>query len=117
MRPTRSLNRIPLIVFAALLLFTAIVHAQFGRGFGANTRMARPDDFDGRFHYCRVFYRSGFDGAGGSWTTDFPRADINFSIRLSELTHTRVSRGANGDPNHLIVRLTSDELFQCPLVI
>jgi hypothetical protein len=79
--------------------------------------MARPEDFDGRFHYCRVFYRSGFDGTGGNWTTDFPRADINFSIRLSELTHTRVSRAANGEPNHLIVRLSSDELFQCPLVI
>jgi len=30
-------------------------------------------------------------GTGGSWRTDFPRADINMSIRLSELTRTNVS--------------------------
>src|SRR4051794_19519597 len=103
MRVPSSLNRTGPAVMAAVLLLTAIVHAQFGRGFGSSARMATPEDFDGRFHYCRVFYRSGFGGAGGSWTTDFPRADINFSIRLSELTHTRVSRAANGEPNHLIV--------------
>lgn len=95
----------------------ASAYAQFGRGFGFNARMATEADFDGRFHYCRVFYRSGLGSSGGSWTTDFPRADINLSIRLSELTRTSVSRQGSNDPNHLIVRITSDELFQCPLVI
>jgi hypothetical protein len=117
MRAAGPVRRIVSAVVVGLVLLTALVQAQFGRGFGYNARMATPADFDGRFHYCRVFYRSGFDGTGGNWTTDFPRADINFSIRLSELTHTRVSRAANGEPNHLIVRLSSDELFQCPLVI
>ena len=77
--------------------------------------MATPNDFDGRFHYCRVFYRS--VGFGGSWTTDYPNADINLSIRLSELTRTSVSKTPGGDPKPLIVRLDGDELFQCPLVI
>jgi hypothetical protein len=62
-------------------------------------------------------YRSAFDGGGGSWTTDYPNADINFSIRFSELTRTRVSKFPGGEPRHLIVRLAGEELFQCPFVI
>jgi len=42
---------------------------------------------------------------------------VNFSIRLSELTKTRVSRDPTGDPNHLVVRLTDEALFQCPWAI
>jgi hypothetical protein len=53
---------------------------------------------------------------GQGWRTDYPDADINFSIRLSELTKTRVSRQPGGAPNHLVVRLTDDELFQCPYI-
>ena len=93
------------------------MHGQFGRGFGTRARVATLDDFDGRFHYCRLLYSSGFGGGGGGWSTDFPNADINLSIRLDELTHINVSRRANGEPNHLLVRVDSDELFQCPLVI
>jgi hypothetical protein len=116
MRASQARLTIAAMALVAMLV-AALAQAQFGRGFGSTARMARQEDFDGRFHYCRVFYRSGFDSSGGSWTTDFPRADINFSIRLSELTRTSVSKTAGGEPNHLIVRLTSDELFQCPLVI
>ena len=54
-------------------------------------RLARPADFDGRFHFCRLVYEPSPTGTGGSWRTDFPRADINMSIRLSELTKTPVS--------------------------
>ena len=95
----------------------ATAHAQFGRGFrGADVATAK--DFDGRFHYCRVVYRSAFNGrGGGSWTTDYPRADINMSIRLSELTKISVSKAPSGDPRHLLVRLGGDEMFQCPLMI
>ena len=41
------------------------------------------------------------DGDGGGWQVDYPRADINLSIRLSELTKTRISRQSDGEPNHL----------------
>jgi hypothetical protein len=54
---------------------------------------------------------------GGGWTTDYPNADINMSIRLSELTKIDVSKDGAGRPNHLLVRIDGDELFQCPLVI
>jgi hypothetical protein len=109
--------RLRALAAAALCVLAAsTAYAQFGRGF-FGTRVAAPEDFDGRFNYCRVMYRPAFGGFGGNWTTDYPRADINMSIRLSELTKTRVNFYPSGDPRHLVVRLNSDELFQCPLVI
>jgi hypothetical protein len=116
---SRARRRVLTLVAAAAICIAAVVtaHAQFGRGGFAGARIATPRDFDGRFHYCRIFYSAAFDGEGGSWTTDYPRADINISIRLSELTKTRVSSDASGQPNTLIVRMSGDELFHCPLVI
>ena len=108
----------PTVVAAAVLMavIAAVAEAQFGRGY-AGGRIATSQDFDGRFHYCRVVYRPSFNGTGGNWTTDYPQADINMSIRLSELTRTRVSFDGSGQPNHLLVRATSEELFQCPFLI
>jgi hypothetical protein len=102
-----------------LLVLASVASAQFGRGgfFGFAARVARPEDFDGRFHYCRAVYRQARDGAGGSWRTDYPRADINMSIRLSELTRTSVSFDERRQPRHLLVNLGGDELFGCPVVI
>ena len=104
---------------AASLLVTSAAWAQFGRGWDSSlaAHMARPDSWDGRFHYCRAAYRPNPAGDGGGWTTDYPLADIDLSIRLSELTKTPVSFDAHGQPRHLIVRLTDDELFQCPIII
>ena len=39
---------------------------------------------------------------------------MNFSIRLAELTKVRVSRQPTGDPNHLVVPLADDFLYNCP---
>jgi hypothetical protein len=102
---------------AVIAIAGASAYAQFGRGFLFAPRTATAEDFDGRFHYCRVAYPSAPDGEGGSWRTDYPNADINFSIRLSELTKTRVSRHPSGEPRPLIVRLRDETLFGCPLVI
>jgi hypothetical protein len=78
--------------------------------------LASEEDFDGRFHFCRVVFGAG-GGFGSSWDVDYPRADINLSLRLSELTKTNVSRDANGDPRHLLVRLTDPEMFNCPFIM
>ena len=72
-------------------------------------------DFDGRFNFCRLVYDGNRNG--GSWQTDYPNADINMSIRFSELTKTRVAFYPSGEPKHLLVRATADSLFKCPLVI
>lgn len=81
-------------------------------------RFARADSFDGFFNFCRIMYDSVRREAGGmGWWTDYPSADVNLSIRLSELTKARISRQPSGEPNHLVVRLTDDALFQCPFAI
>jgi hypothetical protein len=105
-------------------LAAAVAGAQgFGQGWGqpwgrlryAPPRFPAKDSFDGSFNFCRGMYDQDRREAGGmGWWTDYPDADINFSIRLSELTKTHVSKQANGEPNYLVVRLTDDTLFNCP---
>jgi hypothetical protein len=110
-----AMIRVGLVI--AMALSTAVAaYAQFGRAF-FGSRVASDEDFDGRFHYCRMLYRPARNGWGGSWRTDYPNADINLSVRLSELTKITVSKNGSGSPNHLLVRPGGDELFQCPLVI
>ena len=109
----------PVAVAAVALLFAAIASAQFGRGGNISiaAHTARPGSFDGRFHYCRGMYRMNPAGDGGSWLTDYPLADIDLSVRLAELTKMRVAFDAPGQPQHLIVGLTADEMFQCPMLM
>jgi hypothetical protein len=104
------------LAVALTMAATAAAYAQFGRGF-FGSRVATERDYDGRFHYCRMLYRPAMNGWGGSWRTDYPNADINLSVRLSELTKIWVSKNGAGAPNHLLVRPGGEELFQCPLVI
>ena len=106
-----------LLSSALVLAISAAAFAQFNRGVPFGTRLANERDFDGRFNFCRLVYQGNRNGGGGSWTTDYPNADINMSIRFAELTKTRVSFHPNGQPNHLLVRPTDPTLFQCPLVI
>lgn len=103
-----------LVVIAA----GAIAEAQRrgGRG-GFSVRPAVPEDFDGAFQFCRVAFRPNRAGDGGNWGVDFPRADINMSIRLSELTKTTVSFAAPQEPKHAVVQLTDATLFHCPFVM
>jgi hypothetical protein len=109
-------NRTRLLCVAAFVIgASAAAGAQFQRGVPFGTRVAAAKDFDGRFHFCRLVYQGNRNG--GSWTTDYPNADINMSIRLAELTRTNVSFTPSGRPNHLLVRPTDESLFQCPLVI
>jgi hypothetical protein len=114
-------RRVLVFTGVALALAAMAAEAQFGRGFrGVN--FAAPEDYDGQWHYCRPAYNTGLAGfgqrgGGGSFTTDYPNADINLSIRLSELTKINVSKTPRGEPNHLIVPLDSEEIFQCPLLI
>ena len=108
---------------AALLIvgIAATAAAQFGRGaFGGFGRGARPkfptaETFGHGFNFCRGVYTSTRSQAGGSgWSTDYPDAELNFSIRFSELTKTRVSFDAARTPDFITVRLTDEALFQCP---
>ena len=78
---------------------------------------------DNSFIFCRVQYSSsgrggrwgGRRGRGG-WATDYPESDINFSLRLSQLTTLDVARTADGRQAHTIVRLDDPALFQYPFI-
>ena len=82
-----------------------------------SVRTASSHQFDGSFNFCRIMFNVSGDGDGGRWSVDYPRADVNLSIRLAELTTAPVSVDQAGEPNHLVLRLTDDELFQCPFVM
>ena len=101
----------------AAVLTASLASAQFRAPRGLDERMARPDTYDAKFHYCRAAYRANLRGDGGGWLTDYPLADIDLSIRLSELTKISVAFDGPNQPKHLIVQLTSDELYQCPIII
>lgn len=91
----------------------ATVAAQRGR---YAISLATERDVDGGFQFCRAAFRQNPDGDGGGWSVDYPQADENVSIRLSELTRTRVSF-TQRQPSHLVVRLTDPTLFLCPFVM
>ncbi len=108
--------RLPLLVLALVVTLGTMTAAQtFMRRGRAPLREPTPESFDGGFTFCRGMFTSArMMRSGAGWTTDYPDADINFSIRFSELTKARVSRRPDGEPNHFTVRLTDDNLFSCP---
>jgi hypothetical protein len=101
-------RRLGLAVASVLLAFP--VFGQFAtQRWGP--RLAKLDDFDGSWQFCRLAYQ------GRGWATDYPDADYNFSTRLGELTKTAITRQSNGDPHPVIIRPTDDTLFRCGFVI
>ena len=73
---------------------------------------------DNGFTFCRLMYTSvRREREGYGWSTDYPAADQNFMIRLSELTSTKVDFDDRGYPNHWVVEITDPALFTCPFVI
>ena len=108
-----------LLAAAALAASAGYAAAQFRGGFNARVRLA-PDVFpDRNFVVCRLMYTSvRREPSGGGWRTDYPYGEINLTIRFSELTRAPVSwSGGRREPNHYVVRMTDDELFQCPFLI
>ncbi|MEO8680900.1 MAG: DUF4159 domain-containing protein [Vicinamibacterales bacterium] len=97
-------------------------HAQqIWGGFYGRTppRFATSTTFAGSFNFCRVMFNSDRREKQG-WGTDYPGADINFSVRLKELTKVNVKmrdRGEDETPDAVVVRLTDDALFQCPFTL
>jgi len=117
-----SSRRILCLGGLALLTLGSLAYAQrIFVGGGGNSRF-RPrfgtsQDFDGSFLYCRGFYRSvrGENGGQG-WSTDYPGADNNFSIRLAELTRVPVKWDPERQPVHVVMRLNDPLLNRCPML-
>lgn len=103
-------------VVVALLLAVSTGSTQFRRR--PELRPATLDSFDGAFNFCRIAFRGASNGDGGGWGVDYPRADQNLSVRLSELTKTPISIDKRtGEPNHLLLQLTDPLLFRCPFIM
>ncbi len=108
------------VVMATLLLAGAVSAQRFGsfREGSFPAKYAPPNMPDASFTFCRLAYRSvRAEPSGIGWQTDYPYAEINLMTRLSELTRTPISRDANKDPNHYVVRIADDQLFNCPFIM
>jgi hypothetical protein len=74
-----------------------------------------PDKLLG-FTYCRLRYQNIRRARKSGWGDDYPQADYNLLVRLSELTKTRISRWNNGDPGFANVTAMDPDLFKCPFL-
>jgi hypothetical protein len=124
-----------------LALGAALAQYGFGRGGrggrgGGDWYEVPPRDIfpSNTFTFCRIQYSNGYNnatggfggfgrrdrgrgrgwGGGASWDTDYPASDLNFSIRLAELTTIDVNRTETGGIEHAVVRLTDPDLFKYP---
>ena len=105
----------------ALLVLGTTVMAQRGRGRrwrsgGEYDRNGVPTwETDERFPhdlftFVRVRYDSGNYGYGNGWATDFPDSDLNFSLRLQQLTSLKVN------PYPKVLELTDEAIFDYPFL-
>jgi len=72
------------------------------------------------FTFARIRYSSGSGGRGGfggrgygrggTWTQDYPDADLDFSYRLHQLTSMEVN------PDGVVIELTDPRLFDYPFI-
>ena len=114
LRSPAPVRLIALLTGVFVLASAAFAPAQFGRRVDG---MLAPRQFpDGDFVVCRLVYTE-VRRYGQGWRTDYPLGERNLSIRLSELTRTRVSRRLDGEPNHYLVRINDEQLFSCPFIM
>jgi hypothetical protein len=103
-----------------IVVMTSLAQAQRRGGRrGGFYGIKRPEHitWNSDFTFCRIAYRQSRDAGGGDWGVDYPRADMNLPIRLSELTKTPVNFDASREPNHVVIQATEPELFKCPFVM
>jgi hypothetical protein len=114
-RAAASKQRAAVAVAVLLLVVASASAAQFGRGRGGRRGFATAAafatfaDFDGGFQFCRIVFRTDRNGDGNGWDVDWPRADENLSIRLSELTRIPVSMDEEKQPKHLLRTLPREK--------
>ncbi len=62
------------------------------------------------FTFVRIKYDSYGYGRGGGWDTDYRSSDLNFSLRLQQLTSMKVN------PEPIVLELTDPKLFDYPFI-
>lgn len=118
------MRKLGLLLLLFLLTGTAAVAFQRGYGgYGGYGRRGRDmgdrngvpvwehsQDFaHDSFTFARVRYDDSW-GRGGSWATDYPDSDLNFSLRLQQLTTIKVN------PQPVILDLTDPKLYDYPFL-
>lgn len=118
----KLLSRRLLIVLgiASLVIASAAMAQRWGRrSYGTSySRGGVPDwdineEFkDETFTFVRIMYDSygGRGRGGGGWRTDFPDSDLNFSLRLQQLTTMKVN------PDPIVLQLTDERLMDYPFI-
>ena len=111
-----------LVSFIVLLVILSVpAHAQRrGRwreqSFDASNRRGVPswqvDELfpNDLFTFVRIRYQNSYYGQGRGWSTDYPDSDLNFSLRLQQLTTLKVN------PNPIVLELTDEKLFEYPFI-
>ncbi len=108
-----------LLISVAAIALSPLAIAQWGRRFRGieHDRRGVPtwevdERFPGdTFTFARVRYDSYHGrGGGGGWRTDYPDSDLNFSLRLQQLTTIKVN------PDPVIVNLTDENLSDYPFL-
>lgn len=118
-------NRRVTQVAAAVVIVLALASVAVGQWPGRRGGRSRvPPRFkpaghvDRGFTFCRLMYTSDHrEPSGRGWSTDYPSADVNFMIRLSELTSTHVDLDDEGEPSHWVIPIMDPALFTCPFVL
>lgn len=112
-------RRIVLTLVVVVAVLTAAAVAQRGRRWQGRIHTDRngvpawetdkqfPDD---QFTFVRIKYDSYGYGRGGGWATDYRDSDLNFSLRLQQLTTLRVN------PEPIYLELTDPRLFDYPFI-
>lgn len=113
------------LILTALTLGSMLVPAQsqaqsfsrFGEGgYAGPIRLGLPEK-PGGFTFCRLWYNQVRREQGGlGWSTDYPRADRNLTLRLSELTTASIATWEDGEPGIAAMRATNPDLFRCPFL-
>ncbi len=119
-----SYRRIILALLLCAICSMALVAQQWGRRGGSSDwrsvgRNGVPTwEVDRKFSkdlftFVRIKYDSGGYGygrGGGGWATDFRDSELNFSLRLQQLTSMKV------DPEPIVLELTDPKLFDYPFI-
>ena len=127
---TKSRRLVIILLVVAFIGAGAVFARRYSRR-GYSNRRSVPNWTPNRefshdiFTFVRIQYSSGYGGggygsgygrgrgrgfSGGSWATDYPDSDLNFSFRLHQLTSMEV------DPEGVILELTDPELVNYPFI-
>jgi hypothetical protein len=110
------MHRFVLSVLLLVLTVGSVAAAAQFRSFRGPRTGDMPEERSG-FTFCRLEYTEvRREDMGQGSMTDFPMADQNLMVRLSELTLTPVTWVREGDPAHAVVAPGDPGLFGCPFL-